>query len=131
MKRIFRYLKGQPILGVWYPKDSPFDLEAHTDSDYAGASLDKKFTAGAEYVAAASCCRQYAQMMLETAVDDEFQVSSVGLTYYWENLIDDKRTLLDPPWSELELHLRGDEFLSKDQGARVVTKEGYRMSMEG
>ncbi|GJY69301.1 putative ribonuclease H-like domain-containing protein [Tanacetum coccineum] len=84
MKRIFRYLKGQPKLGLWYPKDSPFDLEAYTDSDYAGASLDRKFTIGgcqflrsrliswqckkqtvvansnteAEYVAAASCCGQ-------------------------------------------------------------------------
>ncbi|GKE57784.1 hypothetical protein Tco_1496969 [Tanacetum coccineum] len=38
VKRIFRYLKGQPKLGLWYPKDSPFDLEAYTDSDYAGAN---------------------------------------------------------------------------------------------
>nr|GEW08980.1 uncharacterized mitochondrial protein AtMg00810-like [Tanacetum cinerariifolium] len=44
VKRIFRYLKGQPKLGLWYPKDSPFDLEAFLDSDYAGASLDRKFT---------------------------------------------------------------------------------------
>ncbi|GJS39823.1 uncharacterized mitochondrial protein-like protein [Tanacetum coccineum] len=42
VKRIFRYLKGQPKLGLWYPKDSPFDLVAYTDSDYAGASLDRK-----------------------------------------------------------------------------------------
>ncbi|GKE67601.1 hypothetical protein Tco_1521762 [Tanacetum coccineum] len=41
---IFRYLKGQPKLGLWYPKDSLFDLEAYTDSDYACASLDKKST---------------------------------------------------------------------------------------
>ncbi|GJT15891.1 hypothetical protein Tco_0874597 [Tanacetum coccineum] len=46
VKRIFRYLKGQPKLGLWYPKDSPFDLEAYTDSDYAGASLDRKYTTG-------------------------------------------------------------------------------------
>ncbi|GKC18703.1 putative ribonuclease H-like domain-containing protein, partial [Tanacetum coccineum] len=46
MKRIFRYLKCQPKLDLWYPKDSPFDLEAYTDSDYAGASLDKKSTTG-------------------------------------------------------------------------------------
>ncbi|GKB58219.1 putative reverse transcriptase, RNA-dependent DNA polymerase [Tanacetum coccineum] len=46
MKRIFRYLKGQPKLGLWYPKDSPFDLVAYTDSDYAGASLDRKSTTG-------------------------------------------------------------------------------------
>ncbi|GKD41822.1 putative ribonuclease H-like domain-containing protein [Tanacetum coccineum] len=84
VKRIFRYLKGQPKLGLWYPKDSPFDLEAYTNSDYAGASLDRKSTTGgcqflrrrliswqckkqtivanstneAEYVAASSCCGQ-------------------------------------------------------------------------
>ncbi|GJR80690.1 putative ribonuclease H-like domain-containing protein [Tanacetum coccineum] len=84
VKRIFRYLKGQPKLGLWYPKDSPFDLEAYSDSDYAGASLDRKSTTGgcqflgsrliswqckkqtivanstteAEYVAAANCCGQ-------------------------------------------------------------------------
>ncbi|GJZ36575.1 hypothetical protein Tco_0582766 [Tanacetum coccineum] len=82
VKRIFRYLKGQPKLGLWYPRDSPFDLEAFFDSDYAGASLDRKSTTGgcqflgkrliswqckkqtivanstteAEYVAAANCC---------------------------------------------------------------------------
>nr|GEV91978.1 putative ribonuclease H-like domain-containing protein [Tanacetum cinerariifolium] len=57
VKRIFRYLKGQPKLGLWYLRDSPFDLEAYSDSDYAGASLDRKSTIG-EYVAAANCCRQ-------------------------------------------------------------------------
>ncbi|GJU85082.1 hypothetical protein Tco_1292628 [Tanacetum coccineum] len=46
VKRIFRYLKGQPKLGLWYPKDSPFDLVAYADSDYAGTSLDKKSTTG-------------------------------------------------------------------------------------
>ncbi|GKA05750.1 putative ribonuclease H-like domain-containing protein [Tanacetum coccineum] len=46
VKRIFRYLKGQPKLGLWYPKDSPFDLVAYTDSDYARASLDRKSTIG-------------------------------------------------------------------------------------
>ncbi|GJV32969.1 putative ribonuclease H-like domain-containing protein [Tanacetum coccineum] len=81
VKRIFRYLKGQPKLGLWYPKDSPFDLIAYTDSDFARASLDRKsiiggcqflrcrliswqckkqtmvanFTTEAEYVAASSC----------------------------------------------------------------------------
>nr|GEW45152.1 hypothetical protein [Tanacetum cinerariifolium] len=84
VKRIFRYLKGKPHLGLWYPKDSPFDLVAYSDSDYAGSSLDKKSTTRgcqflrcrlifrqckkqivvttssteAEYVAAASCCAQ-------------------------------------------------------------------------
>ncbi|GJY43801.1 hypothetical protein Tco_0432014 [Tanacetum coccineum] len=73
-----------PNLGLWYPKDSPFDLEAYSDSDYAGASLDMKSTTGgcqflrsiliswqckkqtvvanstteAEYITASSCCGQ-------------------------------------------------------------------------
>nr|GEV79476.1 hypothetical protein [Tanacetum cinerariifolium] len=44
VKRIFRYLKGQPTLGLWYPKESPLELTAYYDSDYAGASLDRKST---------------------------------------------------------------------------------------
>ncbi|GKE86589.1 putative ribonuclease H-like domain-containing protein [Tanacetum coccineum] len=35
-------LNGQPKLGLWYLKDSPFDLVAYTNSDYARASLDRK-----------------------------------------------------------------------------------------
>nr|GEW14285.1 hypothetical protein [Tanacetum cinerariifolium] len=84
VKRIFRYLKGQLILGLWYSRESAFDLEAYSDIDYAGANLDRKSTIGgcqflgrrliswqckkqtivatstieAEYVAAASCCGQ-------------------------------------------------------------------------
>nr|GEZ97904.1 hypothetical protein [Tanacetum cinerariifolium] len=46
VKRIFRYLKGQPKLGLWYPKVSAFDLEAYSDSDYASANLDRKSTTG-------------------------------------------------------------------------------------
>nr|GEU84270.1 putative reverse transcriptase domain-containing protein [Tanacetum cinerariifolium] len=44
VKRIFKYLKGKPHLGLWYPKDSPFNLVAYSDSDYAGTSLDRKST---------------------------------------------------------------------------------------
>ncbi|GJZ34915.1 hypothetical protein Tco_0580732 [Tanacetum coccineum] len=46
VKRIFRYLKGKPTLGLWYSRDSPFELVAYTDSDYAGATLDRKSTIG-------------------------------------------------------------------------------------
>nr|GEX98495.1 uncharacterized mitochondrial protein AtMg00810-like [Tanacetum cinerariifolium] len=78
------YLKGKPQLGLWYLKDSPFNLVAYSDSDYDGASLDRKSTTRgcqflgcrliswqckkqtvvatssteAEYVAVASCCAQ-------------------------------------------------------------------------
>ncbi|GJR70946.1 putative ribonuclease H-like domain-containing protein [Tanacetum coccineum] len=84
VKRIFRYLKGKPKLGLWYPRVSSFDMEAYSDSDYARANLDRKSTTRgcqflgrrliswqckkqtivatstteAEYVAAANCCGQ-------------------------------------------------------------------------
>nr|GEX56282.1 hypothetical protein [Tanacetum cinerariifolium] len=46
VNRIFRYLKGKSRLGLWYPKDSPFNLVVYSDNDYAGASLDRKSTTG-------------------------------------------------------------------------------------
>ncbi|GJX58013.1 hypothetical protein Tco_0289403 [Tanacetum coccineum] len=84
VKRIFRYLKGKSTLGLWYSRDSPFKLVAYTNSDYAGATQDRKSTTKgcqflgnrlifwqckkqtvvatstpeAKYVAAASCCEQ-------------------------------------------------------------------------
>nr|GEZ23805.1 ribonuclease H-like domain, reverse transcriptase, RNA-dependent DNA polymerase [Tanacetum cinerariifolium] len=46
VKKIFKYLKGQPNLGLWYPRDSLFQLEAYSDSDYAGSHGDRKSTTG-------------------------------------------------------------------------------------
>ncbi|GJT87603.1 putative ribonuclease H-like domain-containing protein [Tanacetum coccineum] len=46
VKKFFRYLKGKPTLGLWYYGDSPFELFAYTDSDYAGATQDRKSTTG-------------------------------------------------------------------------------------
>nr|GEU45802.1 putative ribonuclease H-like domain-containing protein [Tanacetum cinerariifolium] len=40
----YRYLKGKPHLGLWYPKDLSFNLVEYSDSDYAEASLDRKST---------------------------------------------------------------------------------------
>nr|GEW57850.1 uncharacterized mitochondrial protein AtMg00810-like [Tanacetum cinerariifolium] len=39
VKRIFRYLNGQPTLGLWYLKDSPLELIAYSDSDYTVTEL--------------------------------------------------------------------------------------------
>ncbi|KAI3815555.1 hypothetical protein L1987_15226 [Smallanthus sonchifolius] len=84
VKRIFRYLKGKPRLGLWYSKQHSFDFKAYTDSDYGGCNHDRKSTSGgcqflgdrlvswqckkqstisvstceAEYIAAASSCSQ-------------------------------------------------------------------------
>ncbi|GJQ92777.1 retrovirus-related pol polyprotein from transposon TNT 1-94 [Tanacetum coccineum] len=47
VKRIFRYLKGTPSLGLWYPKYLGFDLKGYSDFDYAGCNMDIKSTSGA------------------------------------------------------------------------------------
>ncbi|KAK8533754.1 hypothetical protein V6N12_047158 [Hibiscus sabdariffa] len=44
VKRIFRYLQDTPSLGLWYPRDSTFDLHAYSDADYGGCEIDRKST---------------------------------------------------------------------------------------
>ncbi|GJR54535.1 putative ribonuclease H-like domain-containing protein [Tanacetum coccineum] len=106
VKRIFKYLKGQPKLGLWYPRDSLFELEAYTDSDYAGNHNDRKSTTGgclffgrrliswqckkqtivatssteAEYVAATHCCGQ-ARAGLPAASHNIYMIISTYLPY--------------------------------------------------
>nr|GEU83870.1 uncharacterized mitochondrial protein AtMg00810-like [Tanacetum cinerariifolium] len=120
VKRIFRYLKGQPKLDLWYPKDSPFKLEAYTDSDYAGASLDRKSTTGgcqflrsiliswqckkqtvvsnsttkAEFVAAVSC-RGQATTKVKT-INEEEQIQA---------LVDKKKVIIAETSVRSDLHL--------------------------
>nr|GEW76341.1 uncharacterized mitochondrial protein AtMg00810-like [Tanacetum cinerariifolium] len=84
IKRIFHYLKRTINSGLWYPKDSGFDLTAYSDANHAGCHLDRistsvsvQFlgdklvcwsskkqncvsisTAGSKYVAVSGCCAQ-------------------------------------------------------------------------
>ncbi|GJW01357.1 putative ribonuclease H-like domain-containing protein [Tanacetum coccineum] len=112
MKRIFRYLKGQPKLGLWYPKDSPYDLEAYSDNDYVGASLDRKSTTGgcqflrsrliswqckkqtivvnstteAEYVAATNCRGQVLWIQNQMLDYGYKLMIGMGWTYYLDEI---------------------------------------------
>nr|GEX19942.1 hypothetical protein [Tanacetum cinerariifolium] len=83
--RIFRYLKDTIHMGLWYPKDTGFELTAFSDSDHAGCLDSRKSTSGgiqflggdklvswsskkqdctsmssaeAEYVSLSACCAQ-------------------------------------------------------------------------
>jgi hypothetical protein len=84
VKRIFRYLRYTPELGLWYSTFSSLSFLGFSDVDFAGCRVDRKSTSGtcqflgsslvfwssrkessvaqstteAEYVAAASCCSQ-------------------------------------------------------------------------
>ncbi|CAL9078803.1 unnamed protein product, partial [Musa textilis] len=84
IKRILRYLKGTPNLGLWYSKSNNFDLIAYVDVDFGGYRIDRKSTsetcqflghalvswsskkqnsvalstAKVEYIAASACCAQ-------------------------------------------------------------------------
>ncbi|GJR68765.1 retrovirus-related pol polyprotein from transposon TNT 1-94 [Tanacetum coccineum] len=44
VKRIFRYLKGTINMGLWYSKDSGFELTAFSDADLAGCLDSRKST---------------------------------------------------------------------------------------
>ncbi|GJZ97258.1 retrovirus-related pol polyprotein from transposon TNT 1-94 [Tanacetum coccineum] len=46
VKRIFRYLRGTINMGLWYPKDSGFELTAFSDADHAGCLDTRKSTSG-------------------------------------------------------------------------------------
>nr|GFA77436.1 ribonuclease H-like domain-containing protein [Tanacetum cinerariifolium] len=85
VKRIFRYLKDTVHMGLWYPKDTGFELTAFLDLEYAGCLDSRKSTFGgiqflggdklvswsskkhdytsmsyieAEYVSLSTCCAQ-------------------------------------------------------------------------
>ena len=99
VKRIFRYLKGNPDLGLWYPRESEFNLIGYSDADFAGCKVDRKSTSGgcqfigdrlvswsskkqksiststaeAEYIAAGSCCAHILWM--------KNQLQDYGLSY--------------------------------------------------
>ena len=88
VKRILRYLKHTPSIGLWYPKGARFELIGYSDLDYAGCKVDRKSisegchllgrslvswsskkqnsvalsTAEAEYITVGACCAQILYM---------------------------------------------------------------------
>ncbi|GKG28088.1 hypothetical protein Tco_0406415, partial [Tanacetum coccineum] len=84
VKRIFRYLKGTVHRGLWYLKDSSFELTSFADADHGGCQDTHRSTSGsiqllrdrlvnwsskrqksaaisstkAEYIALSDCCAQ-------------------------------------------------------------------------
>nr|GFA94208.1 retrovirus-related Pol polyprotein from transposon TNT 1-94 [Tanacetum cinerariifolium] len=46
VKRIFKYLKGTINMGLWYPKDSGFEITSFLDANHAGCIDTRKSTYG-------------------------------------------------------------------------------------
>jgi hypothetical protein len=104
VKRILRYLRQTPNLGLWYSKGAQFILIGYSDSDYGGCKIDRKTTSGtyqlrgrslvswsykkqnsvalstaeAEYVSTGSCCAQLLWMK-QTLLDHGVKFDCIPL----------------------------------------------------
>nr|GEU83562.1 putative ribonuclease H-like domain-containing protein [Tanacetum cinerariifolium] len=125
MYRIFRYLKGQPKLGFWYPKDSPFDLVVYTDSDYARASLDRKSTTGdgKDIIITESSVRR------DLRLADEEGVDSLSNSTIFENLKLMGKVIEVPQPSKPIKHV-ADEAVNKELADRLVRAATIASSLE-
>ncbi|GKB93730.1 hypothetical protein Tco_0979867 [Tanacetum coccineum] len=104
VKRVFRYLKGTINIGLWYLKDTGFDLTTFADADYAGCQDSRKSTSGtaqflgkklvswssrkqkcttistteAGYISLSSCCAQILWMRSQLT-DNRFDYKKIPL----------------------------------------------------
>ncbi|GJU68002.1 uncharacterized mitochondrial protein-like protein [Tanacetum coccineum] len=114
VKRIFRYLKGQPKLGLWYSKDSPFDLVAYTDSHYAGASLDRKSTIiGKEKKSVKLMMEKLFRMELELMLST-VKVKTINGEAQLHALVDGKKIIIT------EASVRRDLQLADEEGVECL-----------
>nr|GEW48032.1 hypothetical protein [Tanacetum cinerariifolium] len=100
VKQIFKYLKGQPKLGLWYSKDLPFDLEAYTDSNYVGESLDKKSTTGVNPTIYTSCIKQLWATSKVNTINEEEHI---------QVLVDKKKVIITKTSVRSYIQLEDDE----------------------
>ncbi|GJY57667.1 hypothetical protein Tco_0457559 [Tanacetum coccineum] len=137
VKRIFRYLRGTINMGLWYPKDSGFELTAFLDADHVGCIDTRKNTFGgiqflgdklvswmskkqdctamslaeAEYVALSASCAQVMWMRI--------QLKDYGFNYNKISLYCDSQT-------EYQLADMFTKALPKDRFQYLVRRIGMR-----
>ncbi|GJX92694.1 retrovirus-related pol polyprotein from transposon TNT 1-94 [Tanacetum coccineum] len=104
VKRVFRYLKGTINIGLWYPKDTGFNLTAFADANHAGCQDSRKSTSDsaqfigeklvswsskkqkstaistteAEYISLSGCCAQILWMRSQLT-DYEYYFNKIPL----------------------------------------------------
>nr|GEW54297.1 retrovirus-related Pol polyprotein from transposon TNT 1-94 [Tanacetum cinerariifolium] len=105
------YLKGDPKLGLWYSKDSPFEMVAYTDSDYARASLDKKSTTGGFQFLVSRLiswqCKK--QTVVATSTTKANYVKIVNGEEQIQALVDKKKVIITEISVRSDLHLEDAE----------------------
>nr|GEW11062.1 hypothetical protein [Tanacetum cinerariifolium] len=130
VKMIFRYLKGHPILGLWYPKESSFDLVAYSDSDYGGATQDHKSTTrGCQFLGRISLNKpfdvgRFQYLVVSIGMDEHSMLSSVKgnliiyTSFFWST-------------ARIEIPEEGTKILATVDGIlRTVTESSLRRNLK-
>nr|GEW71721.1 ribonuclease H-like domain-containing protein [Tanacetum cinerariifolium] len=118
---VYRYLKGQPKLGLWYPKDSPFDLVTYTDSDYAGASLDRNSTTGG--------CQFIGCRLISWQCKKQTMVANSTTEAEYKHKKPKRKNTQVPQPSGSTKHVAGDA-IHKERGNRLVRAATTTSSLE-
>ncbi|GJU14251.1 putative ribonuclease H-like domain-containing protein [Tanacetum coccineum] len=116
VKRIFRYLKGKPTLGLWYSRDSPFELVAYTDSDYAGATQDRKSTTGGYLLTKGFDAGRFQYLVLKKSVKQIGKSKEVETLRYLSLVVSLKKV--------------GDKAVHKELGDRMERAATTASSLE-
>ncbi|GJR14009.1 hypothetical protein Tco_0796661 [Tanacetum coccineum] len=146
VKRIFRCLRQSYNMGLWYPKDSIFELIAYSDADHAGCKDDCKNTSGglqflgekimswsskkqdctamstaeAEYVSLSACCAQVIWMRT--------QLLDYGYKYNRIPMYSDSKSAIAISCNlkgTVELYFVGTEYQLADLFTKALPKERF------
>nr|GEW98393.1 ribonuclease H-like domain-containing protein [Tanacetum cinerariifolium] len=132
-----RYLNGKPHLGLWYPRDSTFNLVAYSDSDYTGASLDRKSTtegcqflvnAARHFITAISYELMLFGLLKVAAVNLMLLVKKVNDDVQLRTLIDGTKVVVSEAIIRQDLYLDdadGVECLPNDEIFEELARMGY------
>nr|GEZ88907.1 copia protein [Tanacetum cinerariifolium] len=112
VKRIFWYLKDTIHMGLWYPKDTGFELNAFSDSDHAGC-LDSQ----AEYASLSACCAQVLWMRT--------QLTDYGFLFDKIPMYCDSKASISILWNPVQ-HSRTKDINLAGMFTKALPKERFK-----
>nr|GEW35396.1 retrovirus-related Pol polyprotein from transposon TNT 1-94 [Tanacetum cinerariifolium] len=143
VKRIFRHLKYTIHMGIWYPKDTGFELTAFSNSDHAGCLDSRKSTSGgiqflggdklvswsskkqdctsmssaeAEYVSLSACCAQVLWMRTQLT-DYSFHFDKIPIYHFIKEKVEK---------SIVELFFVETEYQLADLFTKALPEERFK-----